>query len=239
MEGRKGDTKRGTMTKTRGAGEVRAEGRERDWRDQGGSKIVYNEEAAGRPGTGSSHYRRSSSATRLSVLVARHANVERPARCTCSRTAHRSSVTAAPHTRTLPISLRASSSHHPRLPLFFLNQRGCFVPSAPFDPSSSRSSPLNLVFSFLLEQANVFRVYSSSSSSSSSTTSTSSTSSASSAGANERADPVFLSPSLPFSHDRFTTRVVSPVLIPATRVRRSLSCTPADRTHTGVAHYPI
>lgn len=70
---------------------------------------LYNEEAAGRLGTGSSHYRRSSSATRLSVLVVRHANVERPARCTCSRTAHRSSVTAPPHTRA-----RSPSSSSPR-----------------------------------------------------------------------------------------------------------------------------
>lgn len=75
---------------------------------------LYNEEAAGRLGTGSSHYRRSSSATRLSVLVVRHANVERPARCTCSRTAHRSSVTAPPHTRAralhLPLPLVSVSS---------------------------------------------------------------------------------------------------------------------------------
>lgn len=52
---------------------------------------LYDEETAGPRlrRTGSSHYRRSSSSTRLPVLVARHANVERPARsglarCTCS-----------------------------------------------------------------------------------------------------------------------------------------------------------
>lgn len=173
VEGRKGDTKRETMTKTQSSGISGVAGAE--GRDLAGprSKIVYNEEAAGRPGTGSSHYRRSSSATRLSVLVARHANVERPARCTCSCTAHRSSVTAAPHTRALSIFLRPSSSLYPHLLLFFSNQpAGCFVPSAPL-VLPSRFTPCNLVFSFLLGQASVFRVFSSSSSSTTSSSTSS------------------------------------------------------------------
>ena len=124
------------MTKTQGR---RISGvacrRERERERTGGTKIAYNEEAAGRSGTGSSHYHRSSSATRLSIFVARHANVERPARCTCSCTAHRSSVTAAPHTRALSIFLYISSSLRPHLFLFSSNQpAGYFVPSAPFAP---------------------------------------------------------------------------------------------------------
>jgi hypothetical protein len=200
------------------------------------SKIVYNEEAAGRPGTGSSHYRRSSSATRLSVLVARHASVERPARCTCSCAAHRSSVTAAPYTRTLSVLLRASSP-----PFLFEPASGLFRSFCSIRPIFlALLSPSNLLFSFLLGQASVFRV-------------------------SllllllllrllllplllllllllERLSKLILSSLfsfLPFSYDRFTTRAVSSVLILATRARSSLFCTPADRTHTSVAHYPI
>lgn len=151
-----------------------------------GSKIVYNEEAAGRPGTGSSHYRRSSSATRLSILVARHANVERPARCTCSCTAHRSSVTAAPHTRARPIFLRASSSLYPHLLLFSSNQSaGCFVPSVLFGPPCSRAPLPQTWFSLFFWGRQAC--------SSSSSSSSSSTTSSAVAGANERPDPVFLS----------------------------------------------
>lgn len=117
-EGRKGDTKRGTMTKTRGRGITRRGGRGRAGRLEGPrSKIVYNEEAAGRPGTGSSHYRRSSSATRLSVLVARHANVERPARCTCS-------CTTVHQLRPVRTRARPPSSSAPRRPsilIFFFS----------------------------------------------------------------------------------------------------------------------
>lgn len=129
------------MTKTQSSGISGVAGAE--GRDLAGprSKIVYNEEAAGRPGTGSSHYRRSSSATRLSVLVARHANVERPARCTCSCTAHRSSVTAAPHTRALSIFLRASSSLYPHLlPFLFEPASGLAVSFLLLRSSSLRAS---------------------------------------------------------------------------------------------------
>lgn len=150
MEGRKGDTKRETMTKTQSSGISGAAGAE--GRDLAGprSKIVYNEEAAGRPGTGSSHYRRSSSATRLSVLVARHANVERPARCTCSCTAHRSSVTAAPHTRALSIFLRASSSLYPHLlPFLFEPASGLFRSFCSVRPPFAlHSLQLGFLFSF-------------------------------------------------------------------------------------------
>lgn len=188
--------------------------------------MVYNEEAAGRPGTGSSHYRRSSSATRLSVLVARHANVERPARCTCSCAAHRSSVTAAPHTRALFVSLRASPPPSSRPPFLFEPASGllrsfCSI-RAPLT-LAALSSPSDLLLSFLLEQANVFRVFASSSSSSS----TSSASFCWSERVNRSRLPPPSSSFLPFSHDRFTTRVVSSVLVPATRPRRSLSRTPA------------
>lgn len=161
MEGRKGDTKRGTMTKTQGrgiTGGVCAEGGER--LEGPRSKIVYNEEAAGRPGTGSSHYRRSSSATRLSILVARHANVERPARCTCS-------CTTVHQLRPLRTRARSPPFSAPRLPLLSSSSPFLFEPASRLFRSfgSIRSfllalfSPSNLVFSFLLGQANVFRVF--------------------------------------------------------------------------------
>lgn len=102
-----------------------------------------------------------------------------------------------------------------------------FVPLHPASLARARSSPSNFVFSFLLERQ---------------------TCSASSPllllplcffCRSERASRslLFLSPSPRFSHDRLTTRVVSPVLISATRVHRAAPPS-LFRTFPPIVHTP-
>lgn len=142
------------------------------------SKTVYSEEAAGRLRTGS-HYR-PLRRPRDSVLVARHANVERPARCTCScnyavhqlrplRTRARSPSLSL-YRR--PVSSRTVRSLRALCPLFFHS-----VPSLSFSPlllgqasgrtpypflslcmrAPSSSGARSLPFSHLLNRASRFR----------------------------------------------------------------------------------
>lgn len=110
---REGEREGGAQWREGWKGDGEGKGTRGNWKVQGARHSLYNEETAGLRlrRTGSSHYRRSSSSTRLSVLVARHANVERPARpgparctCSCSYTPF-ISYGRSPHTRTsLPFS---------------------------------------------------------------------------------------------------------------------------------------
>lgn len=251
-EGRKGDAKRGTMTKTRGGGVRGAWWRRGRGRAEGRglegprSKTVYNEEAAGRsvgrpaglepvPPIIAAPRRPSASRDFPSSSHATRTSSDRP-----------DAPAAAPHTvhQLRPVRTRARSpslfaARPLSLPLPPPSSSFLFETSlqraVSFLPLARALLSLELRFLFSSGAANVFRVFSSSSSTS-----------ASSAEANERADP-----RSSFLPRPVSLTIVSPRESFLPSLSRLLVCTaprhpslslphpPADRTHTGVAHYPI
>lgn len=201
------------------------------------SKTVYNEEAAGLLGTGS-HYRSSSSATRL-----RPRRTPRERRATGSMhlqlQLRRSSVTAAPHTRAL--------SNSPLLAPFSLFLSLCLY-RRPVSSRTGRSvlsillsshSPISLILSLLLGQAGALRV---SFSICASSLLPEHVSLPFSRLLNRASGFCPLSLFLSFfffclSRSFRSARVRRPSSRAVARVRSFFA--PADHTHTGVAHYPI